>query len=54
VAAETALDFDALHISSSEGLKWWFGGLLFFFSVFTVVGVSVPGAQNPAVSSTGQ
>eukprot|EP00613_Pedinella_sp_CCMP2098_P012117 CAMPEP_0171648306 /NCGR_PEP_ID=MMETSP0990-20121206/36030_1 /TAXON_ID=483369 /ORGANISM="non described non described, Strain CCMP2098" /LENGTH=137 /DNA_ID=CAMNT_0012225809 /DNA_START=22 /DNA_END=435 /DNA_ORIENTATION=+ len=50
VAAETCLDFDAVHISSSEGLKWWIGGFAFFFSIFTVAGFTNPAAQNPAVA----
>ena len=27
VAPETALDFDAQHVSSTDGLKWLFGAL---------------------------
>ena len=30
VAAETCLDFDAPHVSSSEGAQWWFAGMGFF------------------------
>lgn len=34
VAPETALDFDAPHISRAKGLAWWLGGFGFFYSVY--------------------
>eukprot|EP00617_Octactis_speculum_P004548 CAMPEP_0185774868 /NCGR_PEP_ID=MMETSP1174-20130828/80270_1 /TAXON_ID=35687 /ORGANISM="Dictyocha speculum, Strain CCMP1381" /LENGTH=155 /DNA_ID=CAMNT_0028462251 /DNA_START=42 /DNA_END=509 /DNA_ORIENTATION=+ len=47
VAAETCIDFDAPHISSSEGFAWWIGGFLFFLGVGTVALLRDPDAQNP-------
>jgi hypothetical protein len=34
VAPETAIDFDAPHVSSGAGLAWWLGGFLFFYSIY--------------------
>ena len=34
VAPETALDFDAPHISAWQGLAMWLGGFAFFSGVF--------------------
>lgn len=48
VSAETCLDFDAQNYSRAEGVKWWLGGLLFFFSVFQLASMMVP--EEPAVS----
>ena len=50
VAAETCLDFDAPHMSSAEGLGWFLGGFLFFYSVFSFASVTGPESQKLAVS----
>lgn len=34
VAPETAIDFDAPHISKGQGLLMWLGGFAFFFAVW--------------------
>ena len=31
VAPETAIDFDALHVSTGRAFMWWAGGMSFFF-----------------------
>lgn len=50
VAPELALDFDAQHVSSREGLFTWlaaFGGLA---TIFQVIKASDPESKNPAVN----
>ena len=46
VAAETALDFDASHISSGLGLAMWLGGFGFFAAVGAAVWASDPEDLN--------
>mmetsp|Transcript_10471 Transcript_10471/g.24337 ORF Transcript_10471/g.24337 Transcript_10471/m.24337 type:complete len:145 (+) Transcript_10471:44-478(+) len=49
VAAETALDFDAQHISKIEGLKMFLGGFAFFFTLFVGASLTDPEGQRQAV-----
>lgn len=49
VAPETTIDFDAPHISMSEGLTWCGGGLAFFAAVFGLVSFSDPESKREAV-----
>ena len=51
VAPELALDFDAPHISSREGLAYWFGGLGFFAVLYQTIKFVTNGApdDNPAL-----
>ena len=50
VAPETAIDFDAPHISAYEGLAWWLGGFGFFFGVYTFAKSVDHPANNPAAA----
>lgn len=50
VAPELTIDFDAQHISSDEGLAWWFAGLGFFASMFGLMAWTDPGSKNPALN----
>ena len=50
VAPEVTLDFDCQHVSSTEGLMWWLGGLGFFATLYQVVKLTNPEAKNPAVN----
>lgn len=48
VAPETAIDFDAPHLSPLAGLGYWLGGLGFFYGVYLFAySVNHP-ANNPA------
>lgn len=51
VAPELALDFDAPHISSQEGLATWAGGLFGFFVLYQTISLITNGAKddNPAL-----
>ena len=52
VAPELALDFDAPHISSREGLYTWMAGLSAFAVLYQIIkfGVSATKFENPALS----
>ncbi|GMH68199.1 hypothetical protein TrST_g5425 [Triparma strigata] len=50
VAPELTIDFDAQHISSEEGLAWWFAGLGFFASLFGLMAWTDPPSKNPALN----
>ena len=52
VAAELALDFDAPHISSREGLYSWLAGLSGFALLFQTIKFFTNGAvdDNPALA----
>ena len=52
VAPELALDFDAPHISSREGLYSWLAGLSGFAVLFQAIKLWTNGAvdDNPALS----
>ena len=52
VAPELALDFDAPHISSREGLYSWLGGLGMFAVLYQVIKFWTNGAvdDNPALA----
>lgn len=50
VAPELTIDFDAAHVSKSEGLAFWLGGLGFFVGLYQLVRWIDPAAQNPAVN----
>ena len=49
VAPETTIDFDAPHMSMSEALTWWGGGLAFFATVLGLVTLSDPESKREAV-----
>ena len=49
VAPESALDFDAPHVASSEAIKWWLGGFAFFATVAGLVALTNPAGQKPGV-----
>ena len=50
VAPELALDFDAPHISSREGLLSWLAGLSSFAVIYQVVKFFMKDVENPALS----
>lgn len=50
VAPETALDFDAPHVSKTAGLLWWLGGFAFFYSVWRFAKATGHPAKKPSVS----
>lgn len=50
VAPETAIDFDAPHLSPLTGLAWWLGGFGFFFSVFLYARSTDHPSNNPAAA----
>ena len=50
VAPETALDFDAPHISSNTGLLMWLGGFAFFYGVFQFAKSTAHPGNKPTVS----
>lgn len=50
VAPEVTLDFDCAHISWTEGLAMWLGGLGFFATLYQVVKTTKPVLKNPAVN----
>mmetsp|Transcript_12174 Transcript_12174/g.15438 ORF Transcript_12174/g.15438 Transcript_12174/m.15438 type:complete len:126 (+) Transcript_12174:98-475(+) len=52
VAPELALDFDCQHVSSTEGLLSWLGGLTFFVGLFQFIKYTDPEGKNPAVNRT--
>lgn len=47
VAPETAIDFDAPHVSSSRVLLAFLGGMGFFVTCFALVALSDPESRNP-------
>lgn len=49
VAPETTIDFDAPHMSKTEALSWWGGGLAFFAAVLGLVTLSDPESKREAV-----
>ena len=50
VSPELTIDFDAQHISSTEGLLWWLAGLGFFASILGGCYLYDPASRNPAVN----
>ena len=52
VAPEVALDYDCQHVSSTEGLLSWLGGLTGFALLFQFVKSTDPESKNPAVNRT--
>ena len=49
-APEAALDFDAPHIPTSEGIMWWLGGFAFFATLYNLAGTTNPAAKKTTVS----
>ena len=47
-----ALDFDCQHVSSTEGVLSWLGGLTFFVGLFQLIKYTDPEGKNPAVNRT--
>ena len=47
VAPETAIDFDAPHVSTTEVLQMIAGAVLFFTGLYTLVAWSDPVGSNP-------
>lgn len=52
VAPELGLDFDCQHVSSTEGLFSWLGGLSLFVGLYQVIKFTDPESKNPAVNRT--
>lgn len=50
VAPELALDYDCQHVSSTEGILSWLGGLSLFAGLYQLVKISDPPSKNPAVN----
>jgi hypothetical protein len=50
VAPETAIDFDALNVSSGEALGAWLLGLGFFAVLYGIIAWSDPASRSPVVS----
>mmetsp|Transcript_116022 Transcript_116022/g.322571 ORF Transcript_116022/g.322571 Transcript_116022/m.322571 type:complete len:146 (+) Transcript_116022:123-560(+) len=48
VAPEGALDFDAPHMSTAEGVAWWLGGFGFFFTLYQLVKATNPEGKRPS------
>jgi hypothetical protein len=51
VAPETALDFDAPHISKTTGLLMWLGGFGFFYGIWLLASATGHPANKPSVRS---
>ena len=49
VAPETAIDFDAPHISAGTGLVWRLGGFGFFFGVYSFAKATGHPDNKPSV-----
>ncbi len=47
VAPETAIDFDAPHVDTTEVLQMFAGAFLFFAGLYTLVSLSDPVGSNP-------
>lgn len=54
VAPESALDFDAPHMSTREAVAWWIGGFAFFAGVASLVALTNPAGKKPGVSFGGR
>lgn len=52
VAPELALDYDCQHVSSTEGILSWLGGLGGFVALYQFVKTTDPESKNPAVNRT--
>ena len=52
VAPELGLDFDVQHVSSTEGLLSWLGGLSLFVGLYQFIKYTDPESKNPAVNRT--
>mmetsp|Transcript_3510 Transcript_3510/g.4665 ORF Transcript_3510/g.4665 Transcript_3510/m.4665 type:complete len:127 (-) Transcript_3510:202-582(-) len=52
VAPELALDFDCQHVSKTEGVLSWLGGLGLFVGLYQFVKYTDPQSKNPAVNRT--
>lgn len=50
VAPELTIDFDATHVASSTGLKWWLGGFAFFAALGSAVALTDPAGQKRTVT----
>jgi len=50
VAPELALDFDCQHVSKTEGVLSWLGGLGFFVGIYQIIKWTDPPSKNPAVN----
>ena len=50
VAPETALDFDAPHVSKSKGLAMWLGGFAFFYGIWMLARSTDQPNNKPSVS----
>ena len=49
VAPETAIDFDAPHMSPRQVLAWWLGGFAFFAGVYQFAKSTNHPAKKPSV-----
>ena len=52
VAPELALDFDVQHVSKTEGVLSWLGGLSLFVGLYQFIKFTDPESKNPAVNRT--
>lgn len=50
VAPEIGLDFDCQHVSSTEGVLSWLGGLSLFVGLYQFIKSTDPEGKNPAVN----
>mmetsp|Transcript_51731 Transcript_51731/g.76682 ORF Transcript_51731/g.76682 Transcript_51731/m.76682 type:complete len:130 (+) Transcript_51731:36-425(+) len=50
VAPELTIDFDCQHVSKTEGLAWFLGGLGFFSGLYNLVALTDPAGKNPALN----
>lgn len=50
VAPELALDYDCQHVSSTEGILSWLGGLSLFVGFYQFIKFTDPQSKNPAVN----
>lgn len=54
VAPETALDFDAPHVSAATGLAWWLAGFGFFYGVWSFAKATGHPDNKPSVRAGGR
>ena len=50
VAPELTIDFDATHVSKTDGLKWWLGGFAFFAGIGSLVWMTDPAGKKRTVT----
>jgi hypothetical protein len=48
-APEACIDFDAPHVPTSEGIKWWLGGFAAFAGLYQLAGLTNPKEKKTTV-----